>query len=252
MRGKPGGVVADYYAHFADGINPFYSQTRDGLLILEGDYNKLHTPLGYWQICSGVSGPSEGFPMATRAVLNDPAWKVELICPGYQTNMGYHGPWFLMTEFKGQCLLPEGFVLPPFQGDPDRDYDRSQDDFGEVVRPRLELLGSLYKKREDWHSYDEGLILRREAIKNAYVMGLWSDPTDVLDRAKAAGSVAESELILREYEKNNKWGIAFTDYHWSKAKKVAEALHAKEETYHEDLLSLLCYSYTYVPKHEEL
>lgn len=256
MRGKPGAVVADSYVNFGDGINVCHAQTRDGFLILEGYYghmaHKVHTPLGYWKVCSNVHGPSTGFHVATNAVLDNPAWKVALVCPGFQTNAGFEGPWYLMTEFKGASLLPQGFVLPPFQGDMERHYDNADVDFATLVRPRLALLRSLSKNTEDWLAYNQGCILAKEAVRNAYVAGLWSDPTAILSQAKAAASVEESARILCTYEQNSKYGIAFSDYHRSKAQKVAEALHAREETYHEDLLSLLCYSDTYVPKDDEL
>jgi hypothetical protein len=186
--------------------------------------------------------------MAANAVLNDPAWKVELICPGFQTGMGHAGPWYLMTKFRGQSLLPEGFVLDPFTGDADRNFDKTDADFAQVVRPRITLLKSFYKKPEDMISRETDLEMQADILRTAYELGLWSDPTDTLARAKAASSVEESELILREYEKNHKYGFAFSDYHFEKARNVAEALHAKKETYHKDLLSLLCYSDTYVPK----
>src|SRR6185503_1406741 len=102
---KPGGCEYNNYQHFGNGPNPFYSQTRGRFLLIEGYYgtlaSKIHTPLGYWYITSGGSGPGNGFKIASDMLLADPNLKLELICPGYQTDMGYFGPWYLVTEFKG-------------------------------------------------------------------------------------------------------------------------------------------------------
>jgi hypothetical protein len=246
---KPGGCEYKGYDHFGDGPNTSYSQTRDRFLIIEGNYgtlaSKIHTPLGYWYIVSGGMGSGNEFKIASDMLLADTHLKLELIRPGYQNQIGYWGPWYLVTEFNGKKVLNDDYCLPPFEGDKDRDYDANDSDFNSIFKPRTQLLNSLYRKRDEFFSYVEARRLYECALQVAFERQMWKESTGILERAKKCITLEECEGVLMEFKKlatNWTYGDAMV-------KKLAKGLISDKKTgYYHDLLVLICYCGTYSPE----
>ena len=136
-----------YHEHFIGGVNPFYSQTKNSLIV-EGYYcitvSKIHTPLGYWSISGSGWGD---FKIPHEKV------GLKLICPGYYTDMGFHGPYWLVTSINGQEIPHDDIeLLPPMEDA--HDYYKSELTRNKVDK-YLEVLSKFYKDRKDHIEYDD-------------------------------------------------------------------------------------------------
>jgi hypothetical protein len=87
-----------YHGHFVGGVNPYYHQTNNCLIIEEYYHmpvSVIHTPIGSWHISGCGSG--------NHKIIKDYIHKkigLKMICPGYQTSQGFHGPYWLVTSFN--------------------------------------------------------------------------------------------------------------------------------------------------------
>lgn len=99
-------ITNNWEGHFTDGPNPYYNQMKSGFIIEEyyGNLSKLYTNLGVWNIL-GSSSSSNG---AHKIVLDKVKKRLQLKClkEGYQTKMGYNGPWWIVEKIDGNLLPP--------------------------------------------------------------------------------------------------------------------------------------------------
>jgi hypothetical protein len=143
------GVWTNYRGYFIGGVNPFYYQTNN-CLIIEGYYSmpvsEIHTPLGTWSVVGSGSGNHK----IISEQLQD---KVELkmICPGYQTNTGYYGPYWLVTSYNGVELdYPKIELLPPHVG---LNLIRNPND-EKILDAYLKQKKLFYKNGKDYIEYN--------------------------------------------------------------------------------------------------
>jgi hypothetical protein len=113
-----------YHDYFSDGINVRHERTKN-CLILEGYYgipvSKIHTPLGYWNVSGG--GVSHGVEQDDGTfrdsgdILREEIFKeieCAMVCPGYQTTIGFHGPYWLVRAIHGKPIkCPDIQLLGP-------------------------------------------------------------------------------------------------------------------------------------------
>jgi hypothetical protein len=204
-----------YHGHYAGGVNPYYSQTKNNILIIEGYYNSLasqiHTPLGYLSIGGSASGDASA---TNTAILNDDRIKLKLICPGYQTKWGYHGGWYLVTELNGKILL-NADILPDFEDDPERNYDKSDSDFNLVILPRIRILQSFYKDEREYIDYEESKKKFNDILCTALHEQILGDKYNISLRAITATKNSEvldnilNDFIEKSEDKRNGSYIEF-------------------------------------------
>jgi hypothetical protein len=102
---KSGKPWSNYPGHFTSGPNPYYNQTKKGL-VLEGYYgmpSKIHTPYGHWSILGSGSGDWDKVFEAIKEPLG-----LVLLKEGKQNSGGYVGPFWAITKWEDKEIeMPE-------------------------------------------------------------------------------------------------------------------------------------------------
>jgi hypothetical protein len=175
-----------YHKHFIGGINPYYKQTNN-CLIIEGYYgmpiSQIHTPLGYWSIAGSSMSYShknstESF-ISSDTILKQELFeniKCDMLCPGYQTEMGFYGPYWLVksinkipVEYPNIDLLPESPNLDLTKWNNIK-CDAEVLENKKKLKQYLKQLNKLYK-----NNYNYGIgkdifeELLQEWIKSSYI-----------------------------------------------------------------------------------
>jgi hypothetical protein len=169
--------------YFVDNVNPFYEQTNN-CLILESYYDtpiaKIHTPLGYWTVTS--RNTTNGNFDEVMRLNHELRKRIEyvMICPGYQKESGYYGPYWLVKSIDGVPVEhPNINLLPPSLNLDLTTWNRRSDaDILEVKKklaPYLKQLHQFYKKNDEYISYENGKKLFNELIKDWINDGILSD-----------------------------------------------------------------------------
>lgn len=199
-----------YHGHFISGVNPYYSQTKNSLIV-EGYYgipvSKIHTPLGYWSI----SGSGSGRFKITDQLIREKVG-LKLICPGYQTYMGFYGPYWLVTSINGQEIPHDDIkLLPPIEDA--HDYDKS-----EVTRNKvdkyLEVLSKFYKDRKDYVSYEDANTIFDQYLNEWLHSGLIGDTKGYTGKLmKLSEDSCEYMQLFEEFlnhiESGSRWYVTF-------------------------------------------
>lgn len=88
----------------AERINPFLNQTDTGLFLefYYGNPSRLHTPWGEFRISGGGQSSGRQKAVANRAILDH--LKTGVVMPGFQTTMGYVGPYLSIESVDGHAL----------------------------------------------------------------------------------------------------------------------------------------------------
>ena len=159
-----------YHGHFIGGVNPFNKQTNN-CLIIAGYYHipvsEIHTPLGYWSISGGGCGDHK--------IINDHIQKnlgLVMLCPGYQTEWGYYGPYWLVTEFNGKKVPHPEKELLPFHID--LNINNNPED-KQILDKYLKQMECFYKKQSDYIEYDKSMKIFDRYLANWLKSGLIRD-----------------------------------------------------------------------------
>ena len=90
--------------HFQDGPNPFYNQMEEGLILEEyyGMPSRIYTKIGVWTITGSGSSSNNGWKEIIEILKKDLGLK--MLKEGYQSNSGYNGPWWEITELNKEKL----------------------------------------------------------------------------------------------------------------------------------------------------
>ena len=140
----------DYHGHFIGGVNQYYNQTNN-CLILEGYYgipaSKIHTPLGYWSISGSGCGKHKIINQHIHQNI-----ELKMLCPGYQTQLGYYGPYWLITSFNGHPVPhPEKELLPAHR---DLEISKNSED-QQILKRYQEQMSFFYKNRSNYIEYNQ-------------------------------------------------------------------------------------------------
>lgn len=163
-----------YHNHFLGGVNPWYNQTKNCLIIEEHwpvSISYIHTPLGCWKVCgNGFNTCIDDVQPISQQIHQD--IKLEMICPNYQTKYGSYGPYWLVTEFDN-IELPKGFnteLLPLI--DVIKEGDAKLEHY-------LEQKQKFYKAPEDYLSYEQGQKIFEEYLGEWLRSGLIKDKDNI-------------------------------------------------------------------------
>ncbi len=189
-----------YEGAFAGGINPSIHQTLPGVLIVEGSYDtpvtNIHTPLGSMRVSAVPATCSQGGrKLCMQRLLQSPHFQMRLLCPGFRSEFGYNGPWFLVTHVDGEPVgpLPTSAIgLPPASEIVGAEHPHGcvhsmvltgqvnrvtqPELYDEYIRPSLDTMCNLLcKPHADRYSWDEAQDEAEIVLKKAFSIGLLND-----------------------------------------------------------------------------
>jgi hypothetical protein len=168
--------IIDYHHHFTDGINPYYHQTENCLVIEEsyGTISKIHTPFGYWTISANSSHVTykdhNGVTIFSNNVFKKNFFeniKCDMICPEYQTTNGFFGPYWLVKSIFGiEIEYPKINLLPEYNCIYLKDHVNKN-----ILKQYQKQLSIFYKNnyldyKETKYEFDE---LLQYWITNSYI-----------------------------------------------------------------------------------
>lgn len=131
---------AEYFPKFLTNIRT--NIKTNSCLILQGCYDlpifAIHTPVGVCQVTSGKgTGPHRKLRKQLMKNLG-----LKMICPGYQTNFDYHGPYWLITSFNNQPIPYSNLKLLPDHDDLDMSIEK---ECWKIINPYIKQKRLFYK-----------------------------------------------------------------------------------------------------------
>lgn len=186
-----------YHGHFVGGVNPFYNQTKDCLIIEEYYHipvSKIWTPLGQLHVSGSGCGDHKKVKDLIHKYLG-----LRLICPGYQTKNGFYGSYWLVVSIDGKEIThPPIENLLPHTDDITKTITNNDTEIFAHLKPYLVQLRSFEKEQENYLKYEETNRIFDNYIGEWIKSGLLEDPTEekVLSRMVDDNDLYEQYLPM--------------------------------------------------------